>query len=149
MSNSPRASTHIPTDVIHRPCYLVGHSAAKTRVNALLGPPSSSFPHPREGAERRKALGNIWHLGEGAACFAKHARLPALHLWRLFTSEPSSGEGPVSITHRGHAASAAVVPFPVQPLKADPRSRAGRPPEASRGGDCESQAAGATPCSAN
>ena len=67
-SNSPRASTHIRTDVIHRPHYLFGHSAAKTRVNALLGPPSSSFPHTREGAERRKALGNIWHLGEGAAC---------------------------------------------------------------------------------
>ena len=36
----------------------------------------------------------------------------------------------------------------VQPLKADPRSRAGRLPEASRGGECESQAAGATPGSA-
>jgi hypothetical protein len=27
-SNSPRASTHIQTDVIHRPCYLVGVGSA-------------------------------------------------------------------------------------------------------------------------
>src|SRR5882672_10475655 len=76
-----RKFSTIRTGVIHRPRYLVGHSAAKTRVNALLGPPSLPFPHRREGAERRKALLHSLHLAVPRALRARH--LPALHRWRL------------------------------------------------------------------
>ena len=143
------------TDVRHRPHSLSGHSAAKTRVNALLGPPSSSFPHPtlpfphnvrERSAERRWVTSGT--LRRRRVPCDRHARLPALHCGYFSPRSRTSGEGPGA---RGPTCHLRLPPpsfrSRVQPLKADPRSRAGRPPEAPRSGDCESQAAGTTPCS--
>ena len=98
-------------------------------------------------AERRYGL----HLAPcGAARRVTGTRTPGAPLWRFFTSGPCFRGGTGG--SRPHV-SMRLSPFSfhsrVQPLKADPRSRAGRLPEASRSGDCESQAAGATPRSAN
>ena len=109
---------------------------------------SLPLTHVRErSAERR--LNSSGTLRCRVPCYPTRSP-PGAPLWRLFTSGPCfrGGTGgtiptcpwrlpPLSFHSR------------VQPLKADPRSRAGRLPEASRGGDCESQAAGATPGSAN
>ena len=57
-------------------------------------PPSSFFPHTREGAERRKALGNIWHLGRCRVPFDRHARLPALHSGDFCRDHRASSSGP-------------------------------------------------------
>ena len=100
-SNSPRASTHIQTRMIHRPHCLFGHSAAKTRVNALLGPPSSSFPHPtlpfphnvrERSAERRWVTSGT--LRRRRALCDQRARLPALHCGDFSPRGRASGEGP-------------------------------------------------------
>ena len=82
--------------------------------------PRFPSPHSREGAERRKALGNRWHLCEGAACFAKHARLPALHLWRLQPRDRTSGTGPEGCPSRYPGGFRRPSPGPLQPLKAAP-----------------------------
>ena len=89
-------------DVIHRPCCLVGVECALV----------SLVPHMREGAERRKALRLGWHLCEGAACFAKHARLPALHWWRLQPRDRASGAGRGLSSHFIPAGFPAVHPDP-------------------------------------
>ena len=106
-------------------------------------------PHPREGAERRKALGRHGTFAKAPRAL-RSARSPSgaplvasLDLGAIFRgadrrAEPSACPG-------GFRRRRSV---PVQPLKADPRSRAGRLPEATRGGVCETQAAGATPGSA-
>ena len=126
-SNSPRASTHIQADVIHRP-----------RFWSAWGPPSSSFPHSHEGAERRKALGNIWHLGEGAACHvtgtptSRRSTVASLAFGTVLTGLGPKGINPLV----SRTAFAALVPCPSQPLKAAPRSRDGRRPETARDPVC-------------
>ena len=69
-SNSPRASTHIQTDVIHRPHYLVGVGAAVISLPS----PNTSLPSQREGAERRLALlRSLAPRRRRPRAFARHA----------------------------------------------------------------------------
>src|SRR5882724_8825270 len=80
----------ILTGMIHRPCYLVGHSAAKTRVNALLGPPSFPFPHRvrERSAERR------WyprHLVRRPRAVSPARTPPGAPQWRFSPRDRSSG----------------------------------------------------------
>ena len=85
MSNSPRASTHIPTDVIHRPLCEYGAG------------PAPSFPFAlacARGAERRKA--HLLRSGT-SRCRApcdRHARLPALHCGDFSRAHRASSSGP-------------------------------------------------------
>ena len=79
LSNSPRASTHIHTDVIHRPCYCVGVGAALVSLS----------PHKREGAERRLAL--LHSLAPRRRC-----RVPCGHAASRRSTVASSTPGPCS-----------------------------------------------------
>ena len=98
--------------------------ARPTRVNALWGPPSSSFPHTREGAERRKALSSFWHLGRCRVPCDRHARLPALHRGVCRTSGPCfrGRTGGVSLTLSRRLSPPFIRPRPA--TEGSPRSRA-------------------------
>ena len=108
VSSIPGWGQRTAADVRHRPCCLVGAGCALV---------SLSLTCVRERSAERRYV-NSWHLCEGAACFAKHARLPALHWWRLRPRDRASGAGralpsplyPGRFPRRSSG--------PVQPLKA-------------------------------
>ena len=145
---------HLSDSLVKQPACKHAHSNRHDSSPLLFGGrgvrPHSSFPHRREGAERRKTLLLSLAPRRRRPRALRARRLPALHLWRLppwdrlpgpdTGAEPRADPGQLSPPFH---------PDRVQPSKAALHSKGGREPKATRTPLRVTQGRGRHACSVN